>query len=59
MSEVTARVIAEPESEIVAATRTAEASENQVQPAFKQNQEFWNNLKTLKEQLLTIQEQLK
>jgi hypothetical protein len=57
--EAVAQAVAEPESEIVAATRTAQASEDQVQPAFKQNQEFWNNLKTFKEQLLTIQEQLK
>lgn len=51
--------IEEPEEEIVAATRSEEVAENQVQPAFKQNEEFWNNLKSFKEQLLKIQEQLK
>jgi hypothetical protein len=48
------------EEEIGTATLTSEnASDDQVRPAFKQNEEFWNNLKTFKEQLLKIQEQLK
>lgn len=49
----------EESEEIVAATRSEETVENQVQPAFKQNEEFWNNLRSFKEQLLKIQEQLK
>ena len=47
------------DDEIVAATRTEEDSSEQVHPALKQNQEFWNNLKILKDQLLLINEQLK
>lgn len=48
------------QGDIVGATFSPEeASVEQVQPAFKQNEEFWNNLKSFKEQLLKIQEQLK
>lgn len=48
------------QDDIVGATLSPEVpAEDQVQPAFKQDQEFWNNIKSFKEQLLKIQEQLK
>ncbi|KKQ33051.1 MAG: hypothetical protein US49_C0003G0079 [candidate division TM6 bacterium GW2011_GWF2_37_49] len=48
------------EDDIVGATLSQELSaEDQVQPAFKQDQEFWDNIKSFKKQLLDIQERLK
>ncbi len=47
----------EPPVEITAASTEEETTE--IRPAFKEKEEFFRNIKTLKEQLLKIHEQLK